>query len=690
MSAGKGPVIGRIRNIGIIAHIDAGKTTVTERILYYSGKEHRMGEVHEGTAVMDYLQDERDRGITIVAAATTLSWRDHTVHLIDTPGHVDFTAEVERSLRVLDGAVVVFCGVAGVEAQSETVWRQADHYHVPRLAFINKLDRVGADFGAAVQSMRDRLDATPLPLQMPVGQEDGFQGVIDLVRMRYLAFSEEELGAKVVEAGIPEEMADAVRDARATLVEAVAEASDELTEAYLENEDLAEEQLIAGIRTLCLDLRAVPVLCGSALKYKGIQPLLDAVVDYLPSPKEVPPMTGVHPQTEEEEERHPTSKDPLCALAFKVQSDPHGDLVYIRVYSGALEEGEKVLVGDKARKERVTRIWRMHADQRTREARVGPGDIVAVVGLKFAGTGDTITDLDHPLILERSVFPDTVISMAVEPATNDDRDKLMEVLGRLEREDPTFAHRTDPETGQLIISGMGELHLDIIRQRIVRDYSVNVKVGDPRVTYRESVSATAEKEATYEQQIGGRGHFGQLRVHVEPAPDLLHNEVVDELPAETLPNHFVQAAREGVLGALAGGPLGGYPVIYTRVRLVGVRLHESDSSEMAYTAAADRAVHEALEAADPRLLEPIMSLEVTVPEDFLGAVIHDLNGRRAEVGQVEPRGAHMVVHAQAPLAEMFGYATAVRSLTQGRATHALEPCAYAPVPRQRAQELLGY
>ncbi|MBN1257635.1 MAG: elongation factor G [Planctomycetes bacterium] len=690
MSATPSVPMGRIRNIGIIAHIDAGKTTVTERVLYYSGVEHRMGEVHDGTTVMDYLDEERKRGITIVAAATTLLWREHILHLIDTPGHVDFTAEVERSLRVLDGAVVVFCGVAGVEAQSETVWRQADRYQVPRLAFINKLDRTGADFDAAVQSIRERLGAKPLPLQIPVGKEENFEGVIDLITRRFYTFPEDEKGEKVVEQEVPAELSDEVELGRAELVEAAAEANDELMERYLASEDLTTEDIHAGLRDLTISMRAVPVLCGSALKYKGVQPLLDAVVEYLPSPKDMPPVRGINPETGKTEERHPVAKEPLCALAFKVQADPHGDLVYIRVYSGELKEGEKVLVGEKARKERATRLWRMHASQRTREARVGPGDIVAVVGLKFARTGDTITDLEHPLRLEATTFPETVIAMAMEPVSNDDRDKLFEVLTRLEIEDPTFKHHTDNETGQLVVSGMGELHLEIIRNRITRDYGVRANVGDPRVSYREGAGMKAIGEGLYEQQIGGRGQFGYIKVQVEPAPGKLRNEVINELPTDSLPSNFTEAALEGISGALMSGPQGGYPVIYTRVRLIGVRLHESDSTEMAYTAAADRAMSQAMQAAEPCLLEPIMKIEVAVPEEFVGNIIHDLNGRRAEVGQVERQGNLMLVHARAPLAELFGYATVTRSLSQGRATYTLEPCEYAPVPHQRAQQILGY
>ncbi|MHC4874035.1 MAG: elongation factor G [Planctomycetota bacterium] len=690
MSKKAGIAISKIRNIGIIAHIDAGKTTVTERILFYSGKEHRMGEVHDGTAVMDYLTEERDRGITITAAATTLPWKDNILHLIDTPGHVDFTAEVERSLRVLDGAVVVFCGVAGVEAQSETVWRQADRYKVPRIAFINKLDRTGADFNNAVETITERLSANPLPLQIPVGLEENHLGVIDLINQKYLSFPEEERGAKVVEQEIPEEYRDEAELGRAHIVETAAEANDELMEKFLENDDLNSEDIIAGIRELTLSLRITPVLCGTALKHKGIQPLLDAICEYLPSPKEAPPVKGTKPGTEDEEERHPTSKDPFCALAFKIQADPHGDLIFLRIYSGELKEGDKIIVAENGRKERATRLWRMHADQRTREAKVGPGEIIAVVGLKFAKTGDTLTDPEHPLILEQAVFPETVISMAMEPRTNDDKDKLMDVLVQLEREDPTFKYKTDKETGQLIVSGMGELHLEIIRNRITRDFNVQANVGDPRVTYRETACNTSEGEATFEQQLGGHGQYAWIKIKVEHVKDLLHNEVINDIPAEKLPSHFSAAINEGIASSLMSGPLGGYPVIYTRVTVLDVKVHESDSTELAFTAASDMAVREAMNNSDANLMEPIMNVEVTVPEEFVGNIINDLNSRRAEVGQVEQRGDLMVVHAKSPLAEMFGYATVTRSLSQGRATYSMEPCAYAIVPKQRAQKILGY
>ncbi len=690
MSKKHGTPIGKIRNIGIIAHIDAGKTTVTERILFYSGKEHRMGEVHDGTAVMDYLEEERDRGITITAAATTLQWKDNILHLIDTPGHVDFTAEVERSLYVLDGAVVVFCGVAGVEAQSETVWRQADRYEVPRIAFINKLDRTGADFNSAVKSMTERLDANPLPLRIPVGLEDNHQGVIDLITMKFLTFPEEEIGAKIVELEIPEDYQEDAELERMHLVEVVAEANDELMEKFLTDDELSEEDIITGIRELTIARKITPVLCGTALKHKGIQPLLDAICAYLPSPKDVPPVKGIVPKTGKEEERNPTSKDPFCALAFKLQADPHGDLIFLRIYSGEIKEGDKIMIAESGKKERATSIWRMHAEQRTREAKAGPGDIIAVVGLKFTKTGDTLTSFDHPLILEEAVFPETVISMAMEPRTNDDKDKLMEALARLEREDPTFKHKIDDETGQLIISGMGELHLEIIRNRITRDFKVQANIGDPRVTYRETAGSLSIGEATFEQQLGGQNQYAKIKVQVEYAKELLHNETINNIPTDTIPSLYIDATKEGINSSLMSGPLGGYQVIYTKVTILDVKIRENESTELAFTAASDMAVREAMNNSDANLMEPIMNVEVTTPEEFVGNIINDLNSRRAEVGQVETRGNLMVVHAKSPLAEMFGYATVTRSLSQGRATYSMEPCAYAVVPKARANKILGY
>lgn len=684
--------LSHIRNMGIIAHIDAGKTTVSERILFYTGKEHRMGEVHDGTAVMDYLIDEQQRGITITAAATMITWNDYIINLIDTPGHVDFTAEVERSLRVLDGAVTVFCGVAGVEAQSETVWRQANRYHVPRLCFINKLDRTGADFEYALETIRKRLGAKAVVMQIPVGREDQFQGVIDLVKQVFYTFPDEDLGAKVVENPIPEEMRDIVEIQRHELIETAAEANEELMEKYLTDDTLSDEDIRRGIRELTIRLEIFPVFCGTALKHKGIQPLLDAIIDYLPSPKDVPPIEGHLPDSDEVIIRHATSKEPFCGLVFKIQSDTHGDLMFVRTYSGVLKEGDRVMLygREKPRKERVNRLWRMHANDRKQEKIVGPGDIIAVVGLKFARTGDTICAEEAPIELARLQFQETVISMAIEPNSNDDRDKLMDVLTTLEREDPTFRHFTDKETGQLIISGMGELHLDIIRTRITRDFNVAAKVGDPRVTYRESATLTQKDQGIFSQLVAGKPQYGEVSVTVEPAPELASYEIIDELPDGIIPEQMQEACIAGIESSLTSGPLGGYPIVQTRIRLTGAGFHDGEASEMAYAAAADMAVRNAMQNADPALLEPIMSVEVHVPEEFLGNIIHDLNGRRAEVGNIESRGHLMVAQAKAPLSEMFGYATVVRSLSQGRATYSMEPNAFAAVGKQRRDQILGY
>ncbi len=687
----KSTPLGRIRNIGIIAHIDAGKTTTTERILYYSGKEHRMGEVHEGTAVMDYLPDEQQKGITITSAATTFYWQDHQVNLIDTPGHVDFTAEVERSLRVLDGAIVIFCGVGGVEAQSETVWHQAERYHVPRMAFVNKLDRAGAGIDHVLDEMRERLGANPLLLQMPIGMEDDFRGVVDLVTMKALTFDEESLGEKIIESEIPDDLLDDAQVARLHLLETVADADDELTEKYLSDEDLAVDDLRRGLRVLTLGHRIVPVFCGSSLRNKGVQPLLDAVVHYLPSPKDIPPMQGHDPKDENDiRECLPSRKEPLAALAFKVIEDAHGPLTFLRIYSGELGEGQRVMVAASGRKERASRIWRMHADDRTREKVVGPGEIVAISGFKFAATGDTICDESRLVTFEPPRFPDTVISMAIEPRTNDDRDKLMEVLEKLGREDPTFGYAVNKETGQLILSGMGELHLEIIRLRITRDHKIQANTGTPRVTYRESISSPGRGEFAFEQTLAGRNHFA--RVVVEIAPNDREVEPLMEIKAgeEQIPGNYHAAVREGLTGGCLSGPLGGYPLIHIAVNVVSGASHQSDSSEIAFTAAAEGALQAAVQGASPQLLEPIMALEVTTPEEFLGGIIHDLNGRNSEILEIGNRGRLRVIRARAPLASMFGYATVVRGLSTGRAAYSMEPHSFAPVPRRRYAEILGY
>ena len=691
MSDPKGAPLGRIRNIGIIAHIDAGKTTTSERILFYSGKEHRMGEVHEGNTVMDFLRDEQERGITIQSAATTFYWRDCQINLIDTPGHVDFTAEVERSLRVLDGAAVVFCGVGGVEAQSETVWRQADRYEVPRLAFINKLDRVGADVWHVMDAMRARLGAQPLPMQLPVGREEGFSGVIDLVTRNYLAFDGPR-GETVSIRECPPELREEMETRRRQLVEAAAEANDELTEKYLAGETLDDDDLRRGVRQLTLERRAVPVLCGSSLRNKGVQPLLDAVVDYLPSPKDIPPAVGHDPKNPASAiECPPERKRGLAALAFKVQDDAHGTLVYARIYSGTLEEGQRLLVAANGRKERAARLWRLHADARDPVKSVGPGEIVGIGGLKFARTGDTLNDEKGPAVaLEPPRFPATVISMAVETRTNDDREKLMDAIARLEREDPTFTHKSDPETGQLVLSGMGELHLDVLRTRIVRDFKAPVNTGTPRVSYREGVAGSGRGEGVFEQTVAGKDVYAAVDVELAPADGSTEPETICDLAPELYPASWRQAMLEGVRGGLSSGPLGGYPLIRLQARVLSARTRENASSDVAWTAAAEAATRAALSKAGALLYEPVMMLEVLTPEEFLGGIIHDLNGRRAEILEIGRRGLLGLVRATAPLARMFGYATAARGLSTGRASYSMEPHAYAPVPRARMKDILGY
>lgn len=683
--------LGKIRNIGIIAHIDAGKTTTSERILFYSGKEHRMGEVHDGTTVMDYMQDEQERGITITSAATTLYWRDYQVNLIDTPGHVDFTAEVERSLRVLDGAVAVFCGVGGVEAQSETVWRQADRYEVPRLAFINKLDRSGAEVEHVLADMRQRLHANPVLMQLPVGQEDGFRAVIDLVAMRQLSFDDDALGEKVIEREIESGLLEEAQLHHMALIEVAADADDALMEKYLVEETLSEEEIKAGLRKLTLARKIVPVFCGSSLRNKGVQPLLDGVVDYLPSPKDVPPVIGHDPQNHDTKiECGVSRKEDLCALAFKIIDDQHGPLTFVRVYSGELKEGDRVIVAGNGRKERASRLWRMHANHRERELCVGPGEIVGVTGLKFAATGDTLcADGGRMVSLEPPRFPATVIGMAVEPKSNDDRDRLMDVLQKLTREDPTFGYRTDEETGQLILSGMGELHLDIISTRIVRDYKIPCNTGKPRVTYREAVSGRARGRGVYEQTMGGKEYYAEVEVEISRQDESVPTLLI-EAPEEQISHYNHEVLREGFIGGCISGPLGGYPLIHLQVRVVRGGTREGVESGIAFTAAMEAAMRDAVAKAGAELLEPIMSLEVTTPDEFMGGIIHDLNGRRCEIQEIAMRGNLQVVHAKAPLAEMFGYATVVRGLSTGRASYSMEPCAFAPVPRKKWLEILGY
>src|SRR6187397_2694762 len=625
--------LNRCRNIDIMAHIDAGKTTTTERILFYTGITYKIGEVHEGTAVMDWMEQEQERGITITAASTTCFWRDHRVNIIDTPGHVDFTVEVERSLRVLDGAIAVFDAVAGVEPQSETVWRQADRYHVPRIAFINKMDRTGADFFQAVQSMVDRLGAKPVPVQLPIGREEGFRGVIDLVEMRALTYND-PLGVNVDEDEIPVELREQASEYHHQLIDAIAEKDEELLETYLEDEDSVTPEMIRrALRTATLDAEVTPVLLGSAFKNKGIQPLLDAVVDYLPSPLDVPPVHGLDPRTEHELSRRPALDEPFSALAFKVMSDPYvGKLTYVRVYSGQVKAGERVLNTASGRTERISRILQMHANHREEREEIGAGDIAAIVGLKATSTGETLAVETAPITLESMDFPEPVISVAIEPKTKGDQDKLATGLQRLSDEDPTFRVRTDQETGQTLISGMGELHLEIIVDRLMREFSVDAKVGRPKVAYRETISKPVEKiEGKFVRQTGGRGQFGHVVINMEPAEPGEGYEFLDKITGGSIPREYIRPVDVGIQEAMESGVLAGYPVVDIRVYLVDGSYHDVDSSEIAFKVAGSMAFKSAMQRAKPKLLEPVMAVEVVTPEDYLGDVMGDLNSRRGHI-----------------------------------------------------------
>ena len=677
------------RNIGIMAHIDAGKTTITERILYYTGVEHQMGEVHDGTATMDWMAEERERGITITSAATTCQWLDYEINIIDTPGHVDFTAEVERSLRVLDGAVAVFCGVAGVQAQSETVWRQADRYRIPRLSFINKLDRIGADFHKAVDSMRARLGATPLLLQIPLGLEEAHAGVIDLVHMRGIAYDSESLGSTFREVDIPEDLRIEAEHYREEMIESLAEHSDLIGERFVHDEEITADDLIAGIREATLQAAVTPVLCGSALKNRGIQPLLDAICRYLPAPVDLPPAEGVHPKTEQPESRKPSRKEPVAALAFKVATDRFGELVYVRVYSGTLKPGVRIHNATKDRVERISKMWRMHANDRGSAAEATVGDIVAVVGLKFTGTGDTLCAKEHPILLEQMRFPIPVISQAIEPKTNADREKLSEILNQLQKEDPTFVRRADPDTGQTIISGMGELHLEVLVHRMQREFGLGANVGPPKVAYRETFVASCEVEGKHIQQTGGRGLYGHVRLRVEPCDHLAGVDIVDAVKGGEIPVEFIPAVKDGIKAAASGGLLAAYPLINTRVTILGGSFHPQDSADIAYVAAAGKAMRTAAAEGQMALLEPLMRLDVIVPEAHVGDVLNDLNARRGTIIDMGLAGDLRTVEAKAPLAELFGYATALRSVSQGRATHTMEPLEYARAPEATLHDILG-
>jgi elongation factor G len=686
-----GQALDRVRNIGIMAHIDAGKTTTTERILYYTGRTHKMGEVHEGAAVMDWMAQEQERGITITSAATTALWRDFRINIIDTPGHVDFTVEVERSLRVLDGAVAVFDSVAGVEPQSETVWRQADRYRVPRIAFINKMDRTGADFFASVQSMVDRLGARPAPVQLPMGQEEHFRGVVDLVEMRAVVW-QDDLGERFEVEEIPAELNEQAHEYHHQLIDAVADHDEELTETYLlDEESVTPEMLKRALRKATLEIAVTPVLLGSAFKNKGVQPLLDAVVDYLPSPLDVPPVHGIDPRTEHELSRRPALDEPFAALAFKVMSDPYvGKLTYFRVYSGQVKAGDRVLNTATGKTERIGRILQMHANHREERQEIGAGEIAAAVGLKFTTTGDTLAVETAPIRLESMSFPDPVISVAIEPKTKGDQDKLSSGLQRLAEEDPTFRVRTDEETGQTLISGMGELHLEIIVDRLLREFKVDANVGRPQVAYRETVSKPAHKvRGRFVRQTGGSGQYGDVVIDLEPAEPGEGYEFVDKIVGGKIPKEFVPAVDLGIQEAMESGILAGYPVVDVRIQLIDGSYHEVDSSERAFKIAGSMAFKEALKRAKPKLLEPIMSVEVVTPEGYLGDVMGNLNARRGRVESLEPRGNAQVVRARVPLAEMFGYATDLRSTTQGRATFTMQFDRYEEVPQSIAGEIVA-
>ncbi|RMG92987.1 MAG: elongation factor G [Zetaproteobacteria bacterium] len=679
----------RYRNIGIMAHIDAGKTTTTERILYYTGVSHKIGEVHDGAATMDWMAQEQERGITITSACTTCSWKDHQINIIDTPGHVDFTIEVERSLRVLDGAVGVFCAVGGVEPQSETLWRQADKYRVPRIAFVNKMDRTGADFFRVVDEIGERLGHNAVPLNLPIGAEDTFQGVVDLVRMKAVIWTGEALGAKFEVVDIPSELTDQAEEYREKLIEAVSMVDDSLMEKYLEGEDIGEEELKAAIRKAVIDIEMIPVLCGTAFKNKGVQTLLDAVVDYLPSPIDVPAIKGHVEGVEGEVERKSSDDEPFAALAFKVMSDPFvGSLTYFRVYSGVLESGSYVLNSVKNKKERVGRLLQMHANERREIKEVRAGDIGAAVGLKLTTTGDTLCDENNPIVLERMEFPEPVISVAIEPKTKADQEKMGVALSKLAAEDPSFRVHTDEETGQTIISGMGELHLEIIVDRMKREFKVEANVGKPQVAYRETIRKAAKAEGKFVRQTGGRGQYGHVWIELQPLEPGSGYEFVDKIVGGVVPREYIPAVDKGIQEAMENGVMAGYPMVDIRAILYDGSYHDVDSSEMAFKIAGSMGFRNAAEQADPVLLEPIMKVEVVTPEEYMGDIVGDLNRRRGKVMGMNDRGNAKVVDAEVPLSEMFGYATNLRSMSQGRANYTMQFDHYEEVPNNIAQEII--
>jgi elongation factor G len=682
----------RVRNIGIMAHIDAGKTTTTERILYYTGKNYKIGEVHEGAATMDWMEQEQERGITITSAATTCYWNSHRINIIDTPGHVDFTVEVERSLRVLDGAVAVFDAVAGVEPQTETVWRQANKYQVPRICFVNKMDRIGANFFRCVDMIRDRLDCVPAVVQLPIGSESGYLGIIDLVEMNAVTYHDDDKGESFDVIEIPEEHRAQAEEYHHALLDVLTRFDDHLMEKVLNDESVTPGDIRRALRVGTLENHCVPILNGSAFKNKGVQPMLDAVVDYLPSPVDLPPTQGTKPGKDELLERKPSDDEPFAALAFKIMTDPYvGKLIYLRVYSGTLNKGDTVVNTTKgARKERLGRLLLMHANNREDLDTIRTGDIVAVVGLKQVTTGDTLSDVDHPIQLETLVFPEPVIHVAIEPKTKVDQDKLSKALYALSEEDPTFRVRSDEETGQTVISGMGELHLEVLVSRMQREFSVDANVGKPQVAYRETVRKTVTKvEERYIRQTGGRGQYGHVVITLEPTGPGGGYEFVDEITGGAIPKEYIQPVNQGIQEALTSGVLAGYPVVDVRVRLTYGSYHDVDSSEMAFKIAGSIAVKKAARLAHPVLLEPIMSVEVVTPEDYMGDVIGDLSSRRGRVEGMEHRGNYQVIASQVPLADMFGYATDLRSRTQGRATYTMQFHSYAEVPDAIAKEIVA-
>ena len=678
------------RNIGIVAHIYAGKTTTTERILYYTGKIYKLGEVHDGTATMDWMVQEQERGITITSAATTSFWRKHRINIIDTPGHVDFTAEVERSLRVLDGAVGIFCSVGGVEPQSETVWRQADKYRVPRIAFVNKMDRQGADFDRAVRMMKTRLNARPVPLQLPWGREEEFQGMIDLVELQAFRFKDESLGAEFEVLPVPDDLKDEVHHARERVIEAACECSDDLLHRYLEGKELSPAELKAALRKGTISLHFTPVLCGAAFKNKGVQQLLDAIVDYLPSPSDVPPVDGTLPDGKTQVVRRTSDSEPFSALVFKIMTDPFvGQLAFIRAYSGKMTAGQHVLNATKGNRERIGRMLQMHANKREEIKEIWAGDIAAVIGLKSVQTGDTVCDEKSPIVLEPMEFPEPVIRLAIEPKTKIDQEKLGTALGKLAQEDPTFKIHTDPETAQTIISGMGELHLDIITDRLVREFGVGVNVGKPQVAYKETIRQGAKAEGRYIKQTGGRGQYGHVKIEVAPLPPGSGLEFMNEIVGGSIPKEFIKPTREGIEEALQSGPLAGYEVRDLRVVLYDGSYHDVDSSEMAFKIAGSMAIKAAVSKARPVILEPVMAVEVVVPEHYMGDVIGNINSRRGKVERMEPRAGTQVIACKVPLAEMFGYATDLRSMTQGRANYSMHFSHYAEAPKSVSEGIIA-